>query len=164
MLVFEISNLTMNEKNKLQYLVTPTSSNSDGKKIYYPVDFPRLERIWVSKNITTYTVEKLLSFIDILGGQEEYDALTEVRSDTIYRIWEDGEIVTLYFNRKAYGTGSAPALIGDATIFISDKGAIISDILSSDTKVVVDSMSISTVNNATKTDIDDSMITYVDPV
>lgn len=160
MYVFEINNLTMNPDNKGQYLINPTTDHSVGK-IYYPITFPRLERIWVSKDIVSYTVEKVLPYIDVWGGQEEYDSYTTIKQDTIYRIWEEDEIKILYFNRRAYGGGTAPDLAGDATIFISPDGVIITDIMSSDARILINSPVIGTSGDASQSPIDPSTITDI---
>lgn len=151
MLVFEINNLTMKPENTTEFLVVPESEQPQGI-IHYPITFPRLDRIWVSKDITMHTVEKVLPYVDVWGGQNEYDTYTDIRKDTLYRLWEEGELKTLYLNRRAYNSGEATVLIGDATIYVSDDGVLISDILESDARIIIDTPLIGTIGNAIEID------------
>lgn len=151
MLVFEINNLTMKPENTTEFLVVPESEQPQGI-IHYPITFPRLDRIWVSKDITMHTVEKVLPYVDVWGGQNEYDTYTDIRKDTLYRLWEEGELKTLYLNRRAYNSGDATVLIGDATIYVSDDGVLISDILESDARIIIDTPLIGTIGNAVEID------------
>lgn len=151
MLVFEINNLTMKPENTTEFLVVPESEQPQGI-IHYPITFPRLDRIWVSKDITMHTVEKVLPYVDVWGGQNEYDTYTDIRKDTLYRLWEEGELKTLYLNRRAYNSGDATVLIGDATIYVSDDGVLISDILESDARIIIDTPLIGTIGNAIEID------------
>lgn len=162
MYVFEVGNLTMNEKHNEQYLVVPLENTPPEEKIHYPITMPRVDRVWVSKDIKTYVVEKVLPYIDVWGGQEEYDRYTEIRKDTIYRIWTDGEISALWFNRVEYGTGNAPALVGDATLFISPDGVAISDILTSDVSAIMTTNSIGEAYTASTDSVDSESIIDVD--
>ena len=148
MLVFEINNLTMKPENTTKFLVVPDGSAQSQGTIHYPITFPRLDRVWVSKDITMHTVEKVLPYVDVWGGQNEYDTYTDIRKDTLYRLWEEGELKTLYLNRRAYNSGDATVLIGDATIFVSDDGVLISDILESDARIIIDTPLIGTIGNA----------------
>ncbi len=149
MLVFEISNLTMKPENINQFLVVPETEYSVGT-LYFPISFPRLDRIWVSKDIAIHTVEKVLPYIDVWGGQNEYDTYTDIRKDTIYRLWEEGELKTLYLNRHAYNSGDATVLVGDATIFVSEDGVLITDILSTDARIIIDDALIGEIGSATE--------------
>ena len=149
MLVFEISNLTMKPENINQFLVVPETEYSVGT-LYFPISFPRLDRIWVSKDIAIHTVEKVLPYIDVWGGQNEYDTYTDIRKDTIYRLWEEGELKTLYLNRHAYNSGDATVLGGDATIFVSEDGVLITDILSTDARIIIDDALIGEIGSATE--------------
>ena len=162
MYVFEVSNLTLNKKQEKQYLVVPLENTPTEEKIHYPITMPRLDRVWVSKDIKTYVVEKVLPYVDVWGGQEEYDHYTEIRKDTIYRIWKDGKISALWFNRVEYGTGNAPALVGDATLFISPDGVAISDILTSDVTAIMTTNSIGEVSTASSYPVDSESIIDVD--
>lgn len=148
MLVFEINNLTMKPENTTKFLVVPDGSTQSQGTIHYPITFPRLDKVWVSKDITMHTVEKVLPYVDVWGGQNEYDTYTDIRKDTLYRLWEEGELKTLYLNRRAYNSGDATVLIGDATIFVSDDGVLISDILESDARIIIDTPLIGTIGNA----------------
>ena len=161
MYVFEVSNLTMNEHHEDQYLIKPISNVPTHEIIHYPIKMPRLDRIWVSKDISTYVVEKVLPYVDVWGGQEEYDRYTDIKKDTIYRIWENGEIATLWYNRIEYGTGNAPALVGDASLFISEDNVLISDILGTDIHAIVTQYNIGPIVDATQENINNNNITNV---
>ena len=81
-----------------------------------------------------------------------YDTYIDIRKDTLYRLWEEGELKTLYLNRRAYNSGDATVLIGDATIYVSDDGVLISDILESDARIIIDTPLIGTIGNAVEID------------
>ena len=147
MLVFEISNLTMKPENTTQFLVVPETEQSVGT-IHYPITFPRLDRVWVSKDVAIHTVEKVLPYVDVWGGQEEYDTMTDIRKDTLYRLWEEGELKTLYLNRRMYTSAEATVLIGDATILVSESGVLITDVLHTDARIIIDNPLIGSIGDA----------------
>lgn len=147
MLVFEISNLTMKPENTTQFLVVPETEQSVGT-IHYPITFPRLDRVWVSKDVAIHTVEKVLPYVDVWGGQEEYDTMTDIRKDTLYRLWEEGELKTLYLNRRMYTSAEATVLIGDATILVSESGVLITDVLNTDARIIIDNPLIGSIGDA----------------
>lgn len=147
MLVFEISNLTMKPENTTQFLVVPDREQSEGT-IHYPITFPRLDKVWVSKDVAIHTVEKVLPYVDVWGGQTEYDTMTDIRKDTLYRLWEEGELKTLYLNRRMYSSAEATVLIGDATILVSESGVLITDILDTDARIIIDTPLIGSIGDA----------------
>lgn len=136
MIVLEVNNLTMEEDRLNDYLIVPDYSSKRTCK--YPLSMGRLDLLWIVKIKQYYTVT-VLPFIDMT--QEEYDALIEWIPGTIYRIIEDGKIVTIYFNGIDYphdgGESKQISLINDATLYMDESGVIYDSIMTSNTSLRV---------------------------
>jgi hypothetical protein len=96
----------------------------------------RLDLLWIVKDKQYYSVN-VIPFIDTT--QEEYDALIEWIPGTLYRIFEDGAIVALYFNGIDYLHDASEtkqlSLINEATLFMDEAGVIYNSILTNNAAI-----------------------------
>lgn len=134
MTVYEINNLTLDPDKLTDYLVVPDYSTKH--KFRYPLSMGRLDLLWVVKDKQYYSVN-VIPFIDTT--QEEYDALIEWIPGTLYRIFEDGAIVALYFNGIDYLHDASEtkqlSLINEATLFMDEAGVIYNSILTNNAAI-----------------------------